>query len=103
MIRRPPRSTLFSCLLPRLRDDRRVSNGGMLEQQRFDLGRGNTEPLVLDHFFFAISDRHIPFFIAPANISPVEPSIPQRFGGCFRRLPVTFPPPSPPHPPFSLL
>src|SRR6266568_8763761 len=33
----------FSCLLTRLGDDCRVGNGGMLEQQRFDLGRGNTE------------------------------------------------------------
>ena len=60
----------------------------MLQQQRLQLGRGHAEALVFDQLLFAVGDRHVSCFVAPANISRIEPSIAQRFCRRFGRLPV---------------
>src|SRR5581483_7319645 len=70
-------------LLTGFGDDCHIGYGGMFQQQGFQLGRGDAEALVFNQLLFAISDGHIALFVAPADVSRVEPTVTQRLRRCF--------------------
>src|SRR5215471_4658993 len=61
----------------------------MFEQHGLELSRSNAEALVLDHFLLAIDYIEIALVIDPADVSCIQPSVPQNTGGLFRCVPVS--------------
>src|SRR6185503_12885620 len=60
----------------------------MLEQNSLKLRRRYAEALVLDHLLLAIDDVNISIFVDPADVTGVEPAIPQCAGGLVGSVPV---------------
>src|SRR5215471_9679303 len=61
----------------------------MFEQHSLELGRGNAETLLLDHFLLAINYVEVALVIDPANVSRIQPSVAQHTGGLFRSVPIS--------------
>src|SRR5215471_4936807 len=70
-------------------EDSTVSHARMFEQHSLELGRGNAETLVLDHFLLAINYVEVALVVDPANVSRIQPSVAQHTGGLFRSVPIS--------------
>src|SRR2546427_3550418 len=71
-----------------LRDTGRVHDGGVLHEERLELGRGDLIALVLDHFLLAIEDSDITFLVALDDVARPNPAAAgQWFGRIPRPLP----------------
>src|ERR1700723_478805 len=79
----------FSSGEVRFGDHAAVTHGRMLEQNRFDLGRGDWKSFVLDHLFAAIKDVIKTFGAAAHDIAGKIPAIAEYGGSSLRLFPVS--------------
>src|SRR2546425_5817985 len=62
----------------RLADHRGIGNRRMLQQERLDLGRGDTEALELDHLLLAVTDVEIAALVDAPDVTAVVPALAKR-------------------------
>src|SRR5438034_9015752 len=77
----------FTPQLVRHSNDRYFLDRGMLLDHFFDLARVNVGSAADDHVFLAVEDEQISTGVHVADITGVNPSIPDYIGGCLRLPP----------------